>query len=511
MNQKQHPHKNSKKESNRTPTKIKEFYETLKHSPLSDVDKKNIGSIIEYFQNKQDKTYASRIFFFFGDAGIGKTYLATKLLEAIDVEILYMACADFSFRHGMKCASFEDLIRKTNNKRKQVIFLDDLSYLFEKSSRDTVRSQDRRSLMQILNLCKSNINKVLIITTNDYGHIDMRMFDRIEVKIEFDLPNEQNKKMFLDHNFKDKLPHRLRAYIADNTVGYNYRDLTELVKLSYRLGENSLSRDSIKEALQQYEPTQLGPYDVQNCVDIKMKDIIGKVPVKQLIERVVHKYKNETLSNDLGLKRCNLLLFHGRPGTGKTFVAKAIAGELGFPLISVNAKDIHRGGSFYSLEAFTEMGKRYRNCVIFIDEAEKLFGNGRFEEDNPFLGEFHACLDGADGREIRSVFILAINDISRFGETLLDRFVRIKFELPEYEERVTFFQKKIDHVRRRHIKLMFTCDELAMKTDTMSYREMDRYWDDLMFQRIEPDDTRHPNGGFSQHHVQARLSDVMFG
>jgi len=126
------------------------------------------------------------------------------------------------------------------------------------------------------------------------------------------------------------------------------------------------------------------------------------------------------------------------------------------------------------------------------------------------LGEFHACLDVADGQEIRSVFILAINEISRFGETLLDRFVRIKFELPTYEERMIFFQKKIDHVRR-HINLMFTCDELAMKTDAMSYREMDRYWDDLMFQRVEPDGTNYPNGGFSQHHVQSRLGDVMFG
>jgi AAA+ superfamily predicted ATPase len=499
-----------KEETNHTITKIKEFRETLQYSPLSDVDKKNVGSIVEYFQNKQDKKYASRIFFFWGDAGIGKTYLAKKLLDAIDGETLYMACADFSFRHGTRYTSFETLIDKMNNKRKQVIFLDDLSYLLEKSSMDNVRSQDRRSLMQILNLCKNNLNKILIITTNDYGHIDMRMFDRIEVKIEFDLPNEQNKQKYLGHYFKDDLPHRLRAYIAYNTVGYNYRDLTELVKLSYRLGENHISKDSIKEALQQYQPTQLGPYDVQNCVDIKLKDIIGKEPIKQIIERVVHRYKNETLSNELELKRCNLLLFYGAPGTGKTFVAKAIAGELGFPLISVNGKDIHGGGSFYSLAAVTDMAKRYRNCVIFIDEAEKLFGNGRFEEDSPLLGEFHACLDGADGQEIRSVFILAINEISRFGETLLDRFVRIKFELPTYEERMIFFQKKIDHVRR-HINLMFKSDELAMKTDAMSYREMDRYWDDLMFQHVEPDDTRHPNGGFSQHHVQSRLGDVMFG
>lgn len=505
-----HPMK--KEEANNTSTKIKEFYETLQYSSLSDVDKKNIGSIVEYFQNKQDKKYASRIFFFWGDPGIGKTYLAKKLLEAIDVEILYMACADFSFQQGIRCTSLDGLIRKMMNNKKQIIFLDDLSYLVEKNERERVSSQDRRLFMRILDLCKTNIHKIVLITTNDYENIDMRMFDRIEVKIEFDLPNECNKQKFLAHYFKNDLSYQLRKYIADNTIGYNYRDLTELVKLAYRLGKNCISKNSIKESVQKYQSTQLGPYDVQNCVEINLKDIIGKEPIRKIVEHVIHKYKNKTLSDQLDIRRSNLLLFHGPPGTGKTFMAKAIAGDLGFPLITIHGKDLCSHNSFYSLETITEMGKRYRNCVIFIDEAEKLLGNGRYGEDNALLGEFHGCIDGADGKEIQSIFILAINDICRFGETLLDRFVCVKFELPTHDERKMFFQGKIDRVHG-HMKLGFTCEELALKTGMMSYREMDRVWNDLMFVHME--DSRGDSEELLSQVMQQRLDHsyggMMFG
>jgi AAA+ superfamily predicted ATPase len=474
----------SKHEKKLNQRNLKEFREILKNSSLSDIDKSNIEFISEYFQDKHDPKLASRLFLFHGNPGIGKTHLAEKLLQTLEVQILYMSCADFHFKHGKKCRTFAELIRALDNSRKQVIFLDDLSYLFQLSEGDFV-SVDSRSFMSILDMVKNNSNKVMLATMNSFHCLDERMIDRIEVKIKFGLPNDVNKKTFLDMNYKSQLKNSHRSYISDNSIGYNYRDIPELVKLAYRLGRTKINMGSIKEAIKMYRPTQLYGFDVHNGINLGLKDVIGKPDAKKIMQGLVRLYKNnDDVGEKLGLKRGNLLLFHGLPGTGKSFMARAIAGEMEFPLIYVQAGHIHGRDPFRCINYITDMGKRYRNCVIFIDEAEKILGNGRFEEDNPVLGELHRCIDNADGDDIRSIFILAINDISRFGETLLDRFVLVSFEMPSFDERVAYFEQKIKHVRQGY-KLDFPCIYLARVTENMSYRDLDRYWNDLMFHYLD--------------------------
>ena len=469
----------SKEEKKLNQRKLKEFREILKNSSLDDIDKKNIEFIAEYFKGKHEPRLASRLFLFHGDPGIGKTFLAEKLLQTLEVEIIYMSCADFSFPHGKKCRSFDELIRIASNNKKQVLFLDDLSYLFERDE-GGISSTDKRLFMRLLDMVKSNPSKVVLATMNNYYCLDERMFDRIEVKIDFGLPSNTNKKVFLDMNYKDHLNSRHRKYIADNSIGYNYRDIPEVVKLAYRLGKSSIDMNSLKKAVKLYRPTQLYGFNVQNGIDLGLKDVIGKPKAKSIVKRLVQLYKHDDIGERLGLKRSNLLMFHGLPGTGKSFMARALAGEIGFPLVCIRAGQIHRGDPFSGVNFITDMAKRYKNCVIFIDEAEKILGNGRFEEDNPVLGELHRCIDSAEGDDIQSIFVLAINDIDRFGETLLDRFVLVPFEMPSFEERLAYFEKKVEHIGRG-FKLDSPCSHLARVTENMSYRDMDRYWNDFMF------------------------------
>jgi len=474
----------SKQEIQQNQRQLKEFREVLQNSSLSDIDKCNIEFISEYFQGKHEPALASRLFLFHGDPGIGKTYLAEKLLQILEVQILYMGCADFQFHHGKKCRSFDELIKTSNNNRKQLIFFDDLGYLFQQQQGDNF-SLDRRSFMSILNLVKNNSNKVFMATMNSFDFLDEQMSDRIEVKIKFGLPTDSNKKTFLDMNYKKHLKSRHRQYISNNSIGYNYRDIPELVKLSYRLGKAKIDMDSIKKAVKIYRPTQLYGFDVHNGIDLGLKDVIGKPEAKNIIRKLVKLYKNnDEIGAKLGLKRSNLLLFHGLPGTGKSFMARSIAGEMEFPLIYIQADHIHTRDPFSCINYITDMAKRYRNCVIFIDEAEKILGNGRFEEDNPILGEFHRCIDNADGDDVQCILILAVNDISRFGQTLLDRFVLVSFEMPSFDDRITYFEQKIKHIAIG-CKLDFSCIHLARVTEDMSYRDLDRYWNELMFHYLE--------------------------
>ncbi len=464
--------------------RIKEFMDTLKASSIKDIDKTSLKSIIYYFNGKIDPKIASRSFLISGDPGVGKTYLSEKLLNALDVEILYIAPSNLPFKNWVRCYSLDEIIRKADNDKPQVLFLDDLQYIVDMKDVINLSDKSRRDVMRILELVKSNYNKILLITSSTIPFIEWSIFDRIEVKINIDIPDETGKNRFLNIHYKEYLTPSQMKYIVDNSIGYNYRGLTELIKLAYRIGGNRITKKALKKAISNYKVSSLEEYDILNDIDINMKDLIGKENAKDIIKRLREIYRNINLSKELGLKRTNLLIFHGPPGTGKSFTAKALAGELGFPLVNVKNKNLF-GENADSIDEIIDIARRYRNCVVFIDEADKLFGGEElFGGSNPILGELHKSIEGVNDDEIQSVLILAMNNPHKLGKTLLDRFTIIHFDYPSYEERVIFFKDKIQNARK-HIKISISHEYLSRNTDKMSFRDIERLWNEIIFYYIE--------------------------
>ena len=462
---------------------MREFKEALETIDISKVDKKSLEFLVEYFEGKHDPKLSSRLFLFRGPPGIGKTFLAEKLLRALNVEVVYIAFSNFYFDHAVKCNTLDEVIKKMDNSRKQAVFLDDLINMMKKNIlEDVLSSSSQKKLMQLIELVKNDPSKTIIITLNDFQGGSWNMMDRIEVIVDFDLPSDTNKLKFLDREYKDYLTRRQMKFIAINSIGYNYRELTEMIKLSYRLADDEITMQSLKEALK-IRSVVWGDYDVLNGVETNVGDLIGKEKAKKVIERLVKIYRNSDLISKLGLKGANLLLFYGPPGSGKSFTARALAGELGFPLVNIKGKNLVNN-PVYSINAISEFAKRYRNCVIFIDEADKLIGNNAFDEDNPILGELHSCVDGVDDRAIQSVFILAVNNLNKFSKTLLDRFILVKFDLPSFEERIFFFKRKVREIKQL-VKMNISYKELAKSTDNMSFRDIERFWNNLMFHHLD--------------------------
>jgi len=461
-----------------------EFKDYLEHISIDEDDMYNIEYLLNFFSCPQDPSITSKSLVLYGNPGVGKTFFAEKILFELNKEILYVACRSINHPRAINCGSIKEVFSKINNSKDQVIFIDDLSYLFTLTQYGESKNKDKRELMKLLELVKNHSNKILILTMNSLRFLDDQLIDRIEMIVHVDIPDQYQKQQFLRSNYKKYLTSDLQEHIAHNSIGYNYRDLPELIKLAYRIGNHQITRKSVKEALCVYHPTQLYGFHVENSVLDTLDDVIGKKKPLQTVRRVVAQYKNQSLYDKLGLERSNVLLFHGPPGTGKSFMTRALAGEIQFPLIHVSSSHFHGRDPFSGVHRIIDMANRYQRCVILIDEAEKMIGNDRFGDDNPILGELHRCLDGGDGSNVQSVFVFAINDLNRFGNTLLDRFTLIEFKLPSFDERLEYFKKKIKKVSQ-DTNISFKDRDLAFRSDKMSFREMDRFWNDLMYTQLE--------------------------
>ncbi|HZH95116.1 MAG TPA: AAA family ATPase, partial [Flavisolibacter sp.] len=108
--------------------------------------------------------------------------------------------------------------------------------------------------------------------------------------------------------------------------------------------------------------------------NIKFKDVGGMKKVKEEIDiKIVQPLKNPDLYKAFGKKIGGGILLYGPPGCGKTFIAKATAGEIAAKFINIGLHDILDmwvGNSEKNLHEIFEMARRNTPCVLFFDEVD---------------------------------------------------------------------------------------------------------------------------------------------
>ncbi|WP_067885567.1 ATP-binding protein [Nocardia vaccinii] len=109
---------------------------------------------------------------------------------------------------------------------------------------------------------------------------------------------------------------------------------------------------------------------------VALADVGGMANVKQQLElSLLGPLRNPDLAKAFGTSARGGLLLYGPPGCGKTFIAAAVAGELGanfYPIEIADILDIYTGSSERNLHQVFEVARRNAPCVLFIDEVDAL-------------------------------------------------------------------------------------------------------------------------------------------
>lgn len=185
---------------------------------------------------------------------------------------------------------------------------------------------------------------------------------------------------------------------------------------------------------------------VKSVDGIKFKDVAGEEEAKELLQDIVDFLHNPEKYREIGAKMPKGALLVGPPGTGKTMLAKAVAGEADVPFFSISGSEFVEmfvGMGAAKVRDLFKQANEKAPCIVFIDEIDAVGKKresgqiGGNDEREQTLNQLLSEMDGFDGSK-GVVILAATNRPESLDPALLrpgrfDR--RIPVELPDLKGR----------------------------------------------------------------------------
>ena len=207
---------------------------------------------------------------------------------------------------------------------------------------------------------------------------------------------------------------------------------------------------------------------------VTFKDVAGLKEEKAEMIEIVDFLKEPKKYSKMGARVPKGVLLCGKPGTGKTLIARAIAGEANVPFISMSGSEfieMFAGLGASRVRKLFEKAQKLSPCIIFIDEIDAIgsrrtSNSGADTENNQTLNQLLVEMDGFD-TDTSIIVIAATNRPEMLDEALLrpGRFDRnITIGLPDIKDR-----EQILKIHSENKKLAENVDLKSVAEDTAGF------------------------------------------
>ena len=197
---------------------------------------------------------------------------------------------------------------------------------------------------------------------------------------------------------------------------------------------------------------------VKSSEGIKFSDVAGEDEAKDNLKEIVEYLHDPKKYQEIGATMPKGILLVGPPGTGKTMLAKAVAGEANVPFFSISGSDFVEmfvGMGASKVRDLFKQAKEKAPCIVFIDEIDAIGQKrnsgayGGNDEREQTLNQLLTEMDGFDGSK-GVVVLAATNRPDSLDPALLrpgrfDR--RIPVELPDLQGRIEILKVHAKKIR----------------------------------------------------------------
>nr|YP_002049185.1 cell division protein ftsH [Paulinella chromatophora]ACB42975.1 cell division protein ftsH [Paulinella chromatophora] len=279
------------------------------------------------------------------------------------------------------------------------------AFLDRPDSESTSRSLRYSELIEEIQ--DNQVSRILISSDRSTAQVIENDGQRAEVNL---VPDKNFIKQLLDHKVDIAVqPSRQTGGWQQNLVGFIFPilllgGLFLLVRRAQNGGNNPAMNFGKSKARVQMEPE----------TQVTFSDVAGVEGAKIELEEVVDFLKNPDRFTSLGAKIPKGILLAGSPGTGKTLLAKAVAGEARVPFFSIAGSEFVEmfvGVGASRVRDLFEQARKSSPCIVFIDEIDAVgrqrsggLGGGNDEREQT-LNQLLTEMDGFENKA--EIIILA--------------------------------------------------------------------------------------------------------
>ena len=448
--------------------------------------------------------------FLYGPPGTGKTLIVRAVAHETDAYFINISGPEIMGKYyGESEERIRNVFAEAHSHAPSIIFIDEIDAIAPKREDMGGEKQvEKRVVAQLLSLMDGleSRGKVIVIgATNIPNSIDsaLRRPGRFDREISISIPDKIGRLEILHiHTRGIPLSDDVDiSKIADITHGFVGADLEALVReaamtairkilpqINFELSEIpyellmqlEVSMDNFLDAMKDVEPSAIREVFVE-VADVKWSDVGGLNNIKKtLIETVQWPLRYAEIFKKMNAKPPKGIILYGKPGTGKTYLAKALASESKVNFISIKGPQILSrfiGESEKSIRELFRLAKQAAPTILFLDEMDSLTPHRRHDGTESgvidrVISQLLAELDGIE--ELKGVFVLAAtNRIDLIDPALLrsGRFDLIfEVPLPDLDTREKIFEiKTCDMSLEKNVNL----SKLAKNSEGMTGSDID--------------------------------------
>ena len=400
----------------------------------------------------------------YGPPGTGKTLLARAVAAESRVHFIHLNGPEIMRKfYGESEAKLREVFEEAARHAPSILFIDEIDAVAPKRA-EVTGEVEKRVVAQLLSLMDGFVARgqvIVIGATNIPEVLDpaLRRPGRFDREIEIGVPNNQARLQILRiHTRAMPLAKDVDLReVAEHSHGFVGADLEALCQevgmnalrgflsafpiecdgaTSAQLDALEITREDFLAGLKEVEPSATREFFIEKSGS-NFASLAGLHEVKRILDTVVeHSHVHDEIYEQVGLTPPRGILLAGPSGTGKTAMARALAGEKQIPLIAIDGPQLYSKWLGESERALREVFKKARRaapCILFFDTIDAIapkFGADQFGTDiyQRILSQLLREIDNL--RDVKGVILLAATNRPERIEPALLRSGRFDYILP---------------------------------------------------------------------------------